>query len=338
MPLSGKTHQLNVIILLVAFIMPLWAPVSAQGPTVISLTLSSMSPSSQEVMVTPSSIGDATFNLTATVEMPPLIPMTVMVTLDGSTSTGWPTVVSPQSIPFTTANSVQITITVVVPQATPTSSIGKVIVSGLATYPGGSKTATSSAVVTVHQYYRVQPMANNQNVTTINDTLSMVLSIYNRGNGIDQFDIELTNRADLEAKGLSVEFNQTRTFSVPQDEYCVILITVSYDGSKRPIKEPLNILVTSVGAKNANEPVSKSIILMVKFEPDPSLEAFLKNPFKPTTKENYIFMGSLIATILSVIVVVSLVLYWRKRRKGRSRIKTKGQTLKPGGLSPFKKS
>ena len=317
--------------------MPLWAPVSAQGPTVITLTLSAMNPQSHEVVVTPSSIGEARFNLTATVEMPSIIPMTVMVTLDGSTSTGWPTIVSPQTIPFSNSGTVHLNVTVVVPQATPASAIGKVIVSGQATFPGGSKSATSSAMVTVHQYYRLQLTANYESVTTTNDTLSMVLNIYNRGNGLDQFDIELTNSDALKEKGLTVVFNLTRTFSVPQDEYCSILITVSYDGSNRPIKESLNILVTSLRSKDANEFVSKSDIFVVKFNPDPSLEAFLKNPFKSTTKENYIITSVLITTIICVIVVISYIAFRKIRRKGRSRIKNKKPISKVIGRIPVKK-
>ena len=313
--------------------MPIWAPARVEGQAGISLTLSAMSPQTKEVVVTPDSIGSASFNLTATVDMPPMLPITVMVTLDGTTSTGWSTVVSPQSIPFTESGSIDVSVTVVVPQASPASEVGTVHISGTASYPGGSKTAESTATVTVHQYYRLQPQAIQSFTTTTNDSIDFVLDIYNKGNGDDRFEIELTNRDALEAEGLTIALNQTRTGTVRQDEYTSVLITVSYDGSKRPFQDYLKFLVTSLMAKDAGEAVVKDYIFAVKFNPSPSLDDFLHNPLRQTTLQNYIITGAIATAIICVVIVV-VVNYWysrKKRLKGISGPKSKDTQSKSKG-------
>jgi hypothetical protein len=227
-----------------------------------------MNPQSREVVVTPSSIGSASFSATVTVSKPPAVG-TVMVTLDGSTSTGWPTVVSPQSIPFTAPNSVQITITVVVPQATPTSSIGKVIVSGLATYPGGSVSGTSSATVTIVQYFRIQPQAQMSFVTVPpGGQAVMSLDLYNRGNGLDSIVIEISNIKELSKKNWMVSATAYEVSNIPQDEYGTIKISIKSDkpmvlAYKRAEITYINLVVKSGNAEIAQQVVTKSYMFAV---------------------------------------------------------------------------
>jgi len=233
-----------------------------------TLTISTMNPQSREVMVTPSSIGSASFSATVTVSKPPAVG-TVMVTLDGSTSTGWPTVVSPQSIPFTAPGNVQITITVVVPQATPTSSIGKTIVSGLATYPGGSAPGTSSATVTVVQYFRIQPQAQMSFVTLPpGGQAVMSLDLYNRGNGLDSIVIEIQNIKELSKKNWMVSATAYEVSNIPQDEYGTIKISVKADkptviAYKRAEITYINLIVKSGNAEIAQQVVTKSYMFAV---------------------------------------------------------------------------
>jgi len=194
-----------------------------------TLQISTMNPQSREVVVSPSSIGSASFSATVSVTKPPAVGI-VMVQLDGSTSTGWPTVVSPQSVPFTAPGDLQITITVVVPQATPTSSIGKVTVSGLATYPGGSAAGQTSATITIVQYFRIQPQAQQSFVQIgPGGRAVMALDLYNRGNGLDTITIEFTNIKELSKKNWVVSANSYDVSNVPQDEYNTIKISIQAD-------------------------------------------------------------------------------------------------------------
>jgi hypothetical protein len=322
-----------LIIVLIALIIPIWTPAPVRGQIGVSITLSAMSPQSKEVVVTPDSIGSAQFQLTATVDMPSLIPMTVMVQFDGSTSPGWSATVSPQTVPFEESGTVNVTVTVVVPQATNAAIIGHVMVEAYASYPGGSKTTQSNATVTVRQYYRFQPQSIQSFATTTNDTLDFVLDIYNRGNGDDRFEIELTNRVALDAEGFTIALNQTRTGTVHQDEYASVSITVSYDGSKRPFKDYLNFVVTSLKAKEAGLALVKTYILVAKFDPSPSLGDFLHNPFRQTTLQNYIITGVIATTIICVVVavVVKYRLSRKKRLKGVSVPKSKDTQSKSKG-------
>jgi hypothetical protein len=226
-----------------------------------TLTISSMNPPSREVVVTPSSIGAAAFSATVAISKPPAVG-TVMVTLDGSCSTGWPTVVSPQSIPFTAPGSVQVTITVVVPQATPTSLIGKVIVSGLATYPGGSAAATSSATVTIVQYFRIQPQAQ-MSFVTINPGGQAVMSLelYNRGNGLDSIQIEIINLKELSKKNWMVSATAFEVSNIPQDDYGTIKISVK---SAKPVygidHKMAEITYIQLNVKSGNAEIAQQVV------------------------------------------------------------------------------
>ncbi len=235
-----------------------------------TLAISPMNPPSREVVVTPSSIGSAAFSASVTVSKPPAVG-TVMVTLDGTTSTGWPTIVSPQSIPFNTPDSVQITITVVVPQATPTSSIGKVVVNGLATYPGGgSITAMSSATATIVQYFRIQPQAQ-MSFVTINPGGQAVMSLdlYNRGNGLDSIQIDITNLKELSKKNWMVSATAYEVSNIPQDEYGTIKISVKSAKPQYGIDHKMaeityiQLLVKSGNAEIAQQVVTKNYMFAV---------------------------------------------------------------------------
>lgn len=220
-----------------------------------TLTISSLNPQSRDVVVTPSSIGSASFSATVSVTKPPAVG-TVMVQVDGTTSTGWTTVVSPQSIPFTSPGDIQISVTVVVPQATPTSSIGKVIISGLATYPGGNAAAQTSATVTVVQYFRIQPQAQQSFVTvTPGGQAVLVLDLYNRGNGLDTIVIEITNLKELSKKSWMVSATAYEVSNIVQDEYGTIKLFVRTQkppyGIDHKMAEP-NYIQLNVKSGNAD--------------------------------------------------------------------------------------
>lgn len=207
---------------LLVFVPSAMAQMSLQ-PT---LTISPLNPDAREVVVTPSSIGSASFSGTISVTKPPAVGI-VTVQLDGSCSTGWNTVVSPQTVPFTAPGDIQITVTVVVPQATPTSSIGKVLISGIASYPGGTKSASSSATVTVIQYFRINPQSQNPFVVMSPGTQAILtLDLYNRGNGLETMVIDFTNLKKLQDKNWVITPSTYQVDNVPTDEYDTIKITI----------------------------------------------------------------------------------------------------------------
>ena len=323
MTVRVNTHPWIVFILLAALIVPTGLSASAQSQSGVTLTLSKLSPQSEEVAVTPSVTAEAKFNLTITVDMPSLLHMTVMVTLDVTTSTGWNATISPRNLPFTQSGTILLNVTVTVPQATRSTDIGNVVVSGLATYPGGTKTATSSAQVTVQQYYRIMMASDYNYQKTTGNKIELVLNIYNRGNGFDQFDILVTNIAAMEAKGMTVALNRTRTDPVTPNYFTSVLITITYDNPNRPLRQYLNLYVTSVKAAEAKDLIDWPYIFVMDFEPDPSFWHFLQDPSRPTTRDNYITLSAIVATIICVILIISYVNPRKRKTKARSKPKKK---------------
>ena len=113
-----------IVTVMVAFVPGVMGQVSIQ-PT---LSISPLDPQAQEVEPDPEDIMNAMYTATVTVSKLPAIG-TVTVHLAGSCTAGFPTIVSPDEIAFTTPGSVEITIQVIVPQAAYTS-VSRVQVDG----------------------------------------------------------------------------------------------------------------------------------------------------------------------------------------------------------------
>jgi uncharacterized membrane protein len=193
----------------------------------------------------------------------------VSVALYAACSTGWPIIVSPPTIPFNTPGFSPITVTVVVPQATPASLIGKVTVQAIATYPGGETGAVSTAVVTVMQYFRLAPQSMQafmQIPPGSQTTLS--LDIHNRGNGMDTMSITINNLQELKTTGWSVAASAYAIGPIPMAEYETFKITVK---PKRPWAlwyaqgdvHYVDIRVTSDNAEVQEVMVEKSFVFAI---------------------------------------------------------------------------
>ncbi len=264
-----------------------------------TLIISALDPAETHVTVTPDSIGSATLHANVTVDKAQVVG-TVMVTLDGSTSTGWPTVVSPQTIPFTSPATVAITITVVVPQATPSSSIGRLVVNGLATYPGGSAAATSSATVLVNQYFRCSINATPK--LGIDNPQEFKLEVYNRGNGDDTFSLSILAREALSKAGLSVALETTKTQKIHQDENQTVRVTVSYGTTASSGKKDFYVRASSDGAKNTgNDSAFMDILLTIDVR-----------PLSGTA-------GMSIGIVAAIIIVAVIVTLFVAKKKGKLR-------------------
>lgn len=197
----------------------------AEPPEVgVSLDISELVPPEVWVNVTYKTIGKAYFNGTVTVEKPPMV--IVSVQLDGSCSTGWPTTVSPQNIPFTTSGTQDFTVTVVVPQATPSSSIGRVVVSGIATYPGGSTTDSGTAIVNINQYYRA--FGNVTPALGVDNPSDYTIVAMNYGNGEDVLKISIVDLSTHKDNDLSFTLSKTKTETLDQSDEETIELTVEY--------------------------------------------------------------------------------------------------------------
>jgi len=300
------TVAILVLLLMTAIYPSVLASVGGPMPLKPTLMISALDPQSIMVEVSATSSGTATFHATVTVDKPPAIG-TVMVQLDANTDPGWPTTVVPSSIPFTSSGSIQVTITVNVPEATSSTLIGKVTVTGTATYPGGMAEASSSGTVTVKQYYlcTLRP----PNVLGTDNPQTFAIAVKNSGNGEDSFDIGLPFQEAIAKAGLSVSFDKTNTGKLAQDVNFTIHMTVSYGPSAAAGKKQIYVRATSTGSKSGgNDTYFADTIITIDVQPWHGTSGI-----------------SLGAVVLVIVIVVVVVIFYAKK-KGKLRFGRKQKT------------
>jgi hypothetical protein len=195
------------------------------APNPIPILSLSLFPSQLQAKVTQSQLGAVTFGGNATVEKMPNI-QRVTVTLQAVVNTGWPVVISPQTIAYVDPRTERFTVSVIVPPATSSTLTGNVIVTGSAKAAGlAPVVASASAVVTVAQYFKLRIEAEQplREVRPGEITFNTV-NVYNDGNGQDTFELEIENSRELAKAQWTVLLGSTDV-SILQDEYAVIKIT-----------------------------------------------------------------------------------------------------------------
>jgi hypothetical protein len=284
-------------------------PVSAQE--VFDVQLGPLNPQEQTVTVTPSSIGSASFVGEVTVQKPPVREIVANVDLDGSCSSGWSTVVSPQSIPFEEAGSVQYTVVVVVPQATPSYHVCNLKVEAIMTYPGGQDNDTTGATVYVEQYYRIEP--TSPGAFQDDNPVEFKLDIYNRGNGPDTFRVEFDEKTKALESKFKMKLDKTTTSEVPIDLYETVTLTVSFENKDVEDRKAyyFALELTSLGAQSAGLTVSKKFVF-----------SLMARTTAGRVADDILYHLIEIIIIIVVLVIVSIVvMIYRKRRKFRHRPK-----------------
>jgi hypothetical protein len=217
------------------------------------LTLS-LAPTQLEARVTNSQNGPVMFGGNATVEKFSGSLERVTVTL--SASCIWPAIVSPSTMVFTNMVPQPFYVTVVVPPKTSALEIGQLIVSGTAKAPGmPTASATANAVVTVGQYFKLSIGADTPlREVKPGDITYNTVNIYNEGNGLDSFELEVINSKDLLKKEFNVIIERT-SIDIQQEEYAQIKITVQTPQGFRLWARDLVLVtlkVNSVEARNNN--------------------------------------------------------------------------------------
>jgi hypothetical protein len=196
------------------------------APNPIPILSLSLFPSQLQAHITQAQLGAVTFGGNATVEKIQGIER-VIVTLTAVVSTGWPVVLSRQTIPFINPGTAPFQVTVIVPPSTSSLLTGNVIVSGMAKAPALSPIpAAASAVVTVNQFFDLTIEAESPLRQVKPGELTYnVVNVYNEGNGQDTFELEIENNEDLVKKQFTVLLGST-DITVQQDEYQPVRVTV----------------------------------------------------------------------------------------------------------------
>jgi hypothetical protein len=308
----------RILVLGVLFIMIIGPSFSAsmaeaRPPDQIVVVEITLDPHDGCINATTDTAGSGTYYGNLTVNKPPLLP--VQVQLDASVSTGWPVTASPQSFDFTTSGTEAFTITVVVPQGSSISSMGRLTVTALATWAGGSSTSTASGTVFVCQYYgataETDPGKGTENPTKFD------LKVFNMGNGLDTFDVSIANKSKEEGRGFSFNFNKTSTQKVAPGDFERFSLRVGYSIEARSGEHVFYIRITSLGAKK-NGTGAYYWDIPVKIE--------VKN-IGGGGASTYGVVAGIVILIIAIVVVV-VILRKRKRKKARSGTTKKEETNK----------
>lgn len=221
------------------------------APNPIPILSLSLFPSQLQAKVTQSQLGAVTFGGNATVEKIQGIER-VTVTLQAVVNTGWPVVLSPQTMPFINPTTQRFQVTVIVPPATSSLLTGNVIVTGSAKAPGLSPiVAAASAVVTVSQYFKLRIEAESPLRQVKPGELTYnVVNVYNDGNGQDTFELEIENNKDLVKKQFTVLLGST-DITVQQDEYQPVRVTVQTPQKWTLYKKEMNTFILKVTSSEA---------------------------------------------------------------------------------------
>ncbi len=263
----------------------------------------SLFPEELGAKVTEDQMGAVTFGGNVTIEKQQGVER-VTVTLDADTASGWPTVVSPQTMAFINPGTQQFQLNVIVPSGTPVSSTTSTVYVH-ASSPIWEEDQTAIVRVYVLQYYKLD-IWMDQTMYESEPGESVMGRIYvnNSGNGEDTFAISVEKlpkgvrecRFDAEQQtvphGLYGEF----TFTILSDED----LEVGQDGNMLTVV----VKVKSLGAKDKGLLLVKSHPFYVYF---PGWEQTLRDEW-PT----YVAYGVAVAV---VVVPTFLVIRWRRGRK-----------------------
>jgi hypothetical protein len=236
------------------------------APNPIPILSLALYPTQLQAKVTQSQLGAVTFGGNATVEKISGIER-VTVTLTAVVNTGWPVVISPSTIAYINPDTVKFTVTIIVPPGTSSLTTGNVMVSGTATAPIISPVvANAGAVVTIAQYFKMRIEAESPlREVKPGDLTYNVVNVYNDGNGMDTFELEIENLKDLVKDQWTVLLGST-DISVPQEEYSPVKITAQTPQEWRLWAKEINSIIiecTSFEARAKNELYSKSYPLYI---------------------------------------------------------------------------
>jgi hypothetical protein len=287
------------------------APYTPPTPTQIKPTMMISPLEHQTQNATISSTAGATMTYTAdiTVTKPPFV--TVSVALSASCSAGFSTSVTPDSITFTQTSTVAITVTVVVPAKSPMSNNIVVVVTGLATMPGLSITATSSAHLGISQYHEI--VAIVKTLKGSGNPQEFRIDVNNVGNGNDTFSLDIVNRAALEKKGFQFIFSSLTLSEIAPNGNVSFKLRVIYGLSTPSGKHDIKVKISSVNSTATSE---KPYVVEVPLTVD-------VGAFGGGGSQTY-----LVAGLIVLIVLVSFMLAVMVRRRSKVKV-TKVMLARP---------
>jgi hypothetical protein len=221
------------------------------APNPIPVLSLALHPTNLQAKVTQSQLGAVAFGGNATVDKIQGIER-VTVQLTAIVNTGWAVVVSPQTMVFVNPDTQRFMVSVIVPPATSSLLTGNVIVTGSAKAPGLAPVlSAATGVVTVAQYFKLRIEAESPLRQVKPGELTYnVVNVYNDGNGMDTFELEIENNEDLVKKQFTVLLGST-DITVLQDEYQPVRLTVQTPQTWTLYKKEMNTFIVKVTSSEA---------------------------------------------------------------------------------------
>ena len=206
----------------------------------------------QAARVTESAPGIVSFTGQATIDKLPV--ERCVVTLTSSTDIGWVTQVSPSTAVFTATTPQSFTCTVVVPQGTPNSQFGNLIINGRAVAGGLQSLAETKAIISVDPYFRLTLDSDVPYREISPGTQAFfTVKLTNAGNAVDSFELEISNLKELAAKKWTVVLSANTIPKVVPGEYKPFRITAQSPRDWTPWKSEPSVFIIKAQSQNAKD-------------------------------------------------------------------------------------
>lgn len=177
-----------------------------------------------------------------------------VVTLTSSTDTGWVSQVSPSTAVFTTTTPQAFTCTVVVPQGTPNSLFGNLIINGRAVAGGLQSLAETKAIIAVDPYFRLTLDSDVPYREISPGTQAFfTIKLTNAGNAVDSFELEISNLKELTSKHWTVVLSANTIMKVMPGEYKPFRITAQSPRDWTIWKSEPSVIIMKATSQNAKD-------------------------------------------------------------------------------------
>ena len=285
-----------------------------------TLTISPLNPQSTMANVTETTGDTVNYTATVTVTKPPIIG-TVEVDLEGRNSNSYPTIVEPDHVEMTTPGDFEINITVQVPPKASASNTSQVIIEGVLLYPGGTKSAVSSGLLEVSQYY----MAEGKVYTQVDSgsPQEFDISVRNMGNGPDSFTIDVVDISRHEGDGFEFQFVKRSTDTLDHFGNESLRLKISYKATTPSGERTFKVRIKSDGGADAGELVYTDVSVTVNVR-----------HIGGGTMGSY---GAIIIMIIVLIVIIGGIVGLRKGRSKKKEIGKRKETKKKEQKPPEEK-
>jgi hypothetical protein len=290
------------------------------APAIFSLSVHLDEPD-QMARVTDSSPGIVQFTGQVVVDKLPV--QRVVVTLESDVDTGWVSQTSPSTMVFTSTTPQSFTTTVVVPEKTLSTLIGKLLIRARSSGTGADSEATANGTITVEQYYMLTVSSDAPFFETDKTGTSTTYRVFvtNKGNGPDTFRVVIGNLAQFRSDGWTARLDREVTPVVQPGLYAEVAVIVE-SPDKGPVFEGrqkmINLGISSEGARAHNQTITQSFPLYYGLKGiDPVFDVTVP----------------IIIVAVAVASVAVVVWRWQRRRARRGPAAT-SDTAEPPGSGP----